>query len=1094
MRLRLLSLLAPAFLMALTLAAQTPTTGLLTGTVKDPSGATVPNAKLTLLSPSGEERTGTTAADGSYRFPLLAPGSYTLSIDAPGFQTYQATGIAIRITEATELSPSLAIAGAAVSVDVTSEVPLVQTASATTGRVIGEQQIRELPLPTRNFQQILTLSPGTVASLSNNTEMGRGDVNISVAGNRSTSNNVVVDGTQINSPGTNSTPNISVPAPDAIQEFIVQTSLYDATQGRNAGGNVAVVTKSGENVVHGSGWEFFRNRELNANDFFLNAAGRPRPVLNRNQFGGTLGGPIVKDKTFFFASYQGTRERNGASLTNSLSFPNIPAGLTNDRSLAALNALNVSLYAPGATVPALSPISAKLLQAKLPDGSWAIPSAAGAAASPAIPVVTPLSGVSTLREDQFNINIDQSIGQNNRLSGKVFYSDTPQYQSLFSFVGSNPFQIPGYGGDIDFHNRVVSLNDSHIITPSLINQAHFGYSRINGPSSPQEPLKNSDVGINNPLCATNPSFCGLATIQVLGLFSIGSTTLADQKSTVQSFEWTDMLTWTHGKHLVRFGGEARRYRVDFFFNFFSRGQINFNSFKDFLDGNIAFGLLGNGVHDRGMRATDGAAFIQDDYKVSDSLTLNFGLRFQRQGGISEIRGRLANFDPSVLPAYNPACTVTAPCTTGTGFTILKPGEPLNPSTNDFAPRFGFAWKPPAAKNLVVRGGYGVYFDRFSTRVANLQIFNYPFDIVGLGLGSFANPFPNLANVTFPINPPTVPSPVPFYYAGVPLATTPTAISGIYVSHNFRTPYVQQYSLGVQWEVFRDWMAEVGYVGAKGTKLVNVYTLNQGTSPLTAPYGAAVFSTNKALNGFQLATTDADSIYNSLQSSLTKRFSKGLQFLASYTYSKSIDDASGAPTNEFAAVPGNQQNRASNRSVSDFDRPNRFVLSGTYSLPKFYGGKSSVAARLANDWQLGGIVTLQSGAPYSVICVSGSALYNRADLLPNQAASLSGSAQSLTHYFNTSAFAPTCTNTAPFGNSGRNILRGPDQRNVDLSAVKFIPVKEAVKMEFRTEFFNTFNRVTFALPNNNVLVPATLGTITSTAAGPRVIQFALKVSF
>jgi len=778
---RLFSFFPLVLVMGLTVLAQTPTTGLLTGNVKDPSGAMVPNARLTLLSPSGEERTGTTAADGSYRFPLLTPGSYTLTVDAPGFQTYKATGIAIRITEATELSPSLAIAGAAASVEVTSEVPLVQTTSATTGRVISEQQIRELPLPTRNFQQILTLSPGTVASLSNNTEMGRGDVNISVAGNRSTSNNVVVDGTQINSPGTNSTPNISVPAPDAIQEFIVQTSLYDATQGRNAGGNVAVVTKSGENTVHGAAWEFFRNRELNANDFFLNAAGRPRPVLNRNQFGGTLGGPIVKDKTFFFVSYQGTRERNGASLTNSLSFPNIPSGLTNDRSLAALNALNASLYAPGATVPALSPISAKLLQARLPVGSWAIPSAAGAAASPAIPVVTPMSGVSTFREDQFNINIDQSIGHNNRLSGKVFYSDTPQYQSLFSFVGSNPFQIPGYGGNIDFHNRVVSLNDSHIVTPTLINQAHFGYSRINGPSSPQEPLKNSDVGINNPLCATTPGFCGLATIQVLGLFSIGSTTLADQKSTVQSFEWTDMLTWTRGKHLVRFGGEARRYRVDFFFNFFSRGQINFNSFKDFLDGNIAFGLLGNGVHDRGMRATDGAGFIQDDYKVSDSLTLNFGLRFQRQGGISEIRGRLANFDPSVLPAYNPACTVTSPCTNGTGFAILKPGEPLNPSTNDFAPRLGFAWKQPAVKSMVVRGGYGVYFDRFSTRVANLQIFNYPFDIVGLGLGSFANPFPNLANVTFPINPPAVPSPVPFYYAGVPLATTPTAISGIYVS-------------------------------------------------------------------------------------------------------------------------------------------------------------------------------------------------------------------------------------------------------------------------------------------------------------------------
>jgi hypothetical protein len=1074
------------------LLAQTPTTGLLTGTVKDPSGAVVPNAKLTLLSTAGEERTATTGDDGNYRFPLLPPGVYTLSLDASGFQPYKATGITIRITEATELSPALVVAGAATSVDVTGEVPLVQTSSATTGRVISDAQIRQLPLPTRNFQQLLTLSPGTVANLSNNTEMGRGDANIYVAGMRSTSNNVVVDGTQINSPGTNSTPNVSVPAPDAIQEFIVQTSQYDATQGRNAGGNVAVVTKSGENAVHGSAWEFLRNRELNANDFFLNAAGRPRPVLNRNQFGGTLGGPVIKDKTFFFVSYQGTRERNGASLTNSLSFPSIPSGLTDDRSVAALTALQSAFYPAGATIPALSPISTKLLQTKLPDGSWAIPSAARTAASAALPVTTPMSGVSRFREDQFTTNIDQAFGQNNRLSGKFFFSDTPQYQSMFSFVGSNPQQIPGYGGNIDFHNRVLGLTDSHIFTPTLINQAHFGYSRINGPSTPQEPLTNSSMGINNPLCATTPSFCGLATIQVLGLFSIGSTTLADQKSTTQTFEWTDMMTWTHGKHLVRFGGEVQRYRVDFFFNFFSRGQINFNSFQDFLAGNIAFGLLGNGVHDRGMRNSDAAAYIQDDYKVSDSLTVNLGMRFQYQGGISEIRGRLANFDPS---AFKGPCSVAAPCTTSTGFHILQPGETLNPNTYSAAPRFGFAWKPPAAKGLVVRGGYGVYFDRPSTRVANLQIFNYPFDIVGLAMGSFSNPFPDLSKVSFPINPVAVPSPVPYYFAGVPLATTPTAISGIYVSPNFRTPYVQQYSLGVQWEVYKNWMAEVGYVGSKGTKLINVYTLNQGTSPATAPYGTSAFSNNKALNGFQMATTDANSLYNSLQASLTKRFSKGLTFLASYTFSKSIDDASGAPTNEFAAVPGDQQNRQSNRAISDFDRQNRFVLSGTYDLPKFYGGKSVVATRIANDWQLGGILTLQSGAPFSVVCVSGSALYNRADLVSATNPAGSGSVESrLGGFFNKAAFAPGCTNTAPFGTSGRNILRGPDQRNVDLSVVKFIPVRERTRLEFRSEFFNAFNRVNFANPNNNVLVPATLATITSTATGPRVIQFALKLNF
>ncbi len=1093
---RCIAIFAQIFALTLALSpallAQTSTTGLLTGTVTDPSGAVIANARLTLTSPSGEERSAATGGDGAYRIPLLPPGEYRLSIEAPGFRPYRATGVPIRITESTEISPSLAIGGEAVSIDVTAELPLVQSTSAATGRVIGEQQIHELPLPTRNFQQLLTLSPGTVSNLSNNTEMGRGDVNIDVNGQRSTSNNVIVDGTQVNSPGTNSTPNISVPAPDAIQEFIVQTSQYDATQGRNAGGNVAVVTRSGGNIVHGSAWEFFRNRQLNANDFFLNAKGRPRAVLNRNQFGGTLGGPILKDKTFFFLSYQGTRERNGASLTNSLSFPFIPAGLTDDRSASAITALQSSYYATGAAIPAISPITLKILQAKQPDGSWAIPSAAGSAISKAIPVSTPMSGVSRFTEDQFTTNIDQAIGTNNRLAGKFFYADTPQYQSLFSFVGSNPQQIPGYGGNIEFHNRLFSLTDSHIFTPSLINTAHFGYSRINGPSSPQEPFKNSDFGINNPLCATNPSFCGMATISVLGLFSIGSTTLADQRSTTQTFEWTDMLTYTHGRHLIRLGAEAHRYRVDFFFNFFSRGQIAFNTFQDFLSGNISYGLLGNGVHDRGMRNTDAGSYVQDDIKVSKSLTLNLGMRVQYQSGISEIRGRLANFDPS---AFKGGCTVAVPCTANTGFSIVGPGGTLNPSSTNMAPRIGFAWKPPAAKGLVVRGGYGVYFDRFSTRVANLQIFNYPFDIVGLGLGSFSNPFPDLSKTVFPVANAQVPSPVPYYFAGVPLSTTPTAISGIYVDKNFRTPYVQQYSFGVQWEVVKDWMTELGYVGSKGTKLVNVYTLNQGTALSTAPYTAYGFSNNKALNGFQMATTDAVSHYNSLQASMTKRFSKGLQFLAAYTWSKSIDDTSGAPTNEFAAVPGDQQNRSSNKGLSDFDRSQRVVLSGLYDLPKLYSGSNGAAERIVNGWQLGAIATVQSGSPFSVVCVSGSTLYNRADLTGSTNPALSGSVGNrLNGYFNNSAFSGTCANAAPFGTSGRNILRGPDQRNIDISLVKAIPVTEKVKASFRTEFFNAFNRVNFANPSNNVLVPSTLGTITSAASGPRVIQFALKVSF
>lgn len=1084
-----------ALLMVPVASAQTATTGQITGTVQDPTGAVIPNARLTLVGASGEQRDATSDGEGRYRFPLLTPGAYTLKAEAPGFKSATLQSITVAVTQTAEVTMPLALQTAAETVNVNVEAPLVETDKATTGRVIAETQVRQLPLPTRNFQQLLTLSPGTVSSLSNNTEMGRGDVNIYVNGQRDTANNVVVDGTMINSPGTNSTPNISVPSPDAIQEFIVQTSLYDASQGRNAGGNVALVTKSGTNALHGSGFEFLRNEALNANDFFLNRAGRARPVLKRNQFGATLGGPLVKDKTFFFASYQGTRERNGASIANSLMNVNMPTVLSDARSTAAgQDAIAKAFLGAASTWANVNPVAQKLLLAKLPNGQWAIPNAAVAGTTAAV-IPTPISAISRFREDQFIINMDQSIGQKNKLSGKFFFSDTPQYQANFTFQGINSVQAPGYGGFIDFHNRVLSISDTHIFTPTIINQFHAGYSRINGPSHPEEPFKASDFGITNPLCAGEPRFCGLPTIGVAGLFTIGSTTLADQKSTTQTFEFADTVSWTKGRHFLRFGGEVERYRVDFFFNFWSRGQMIFNTFGDFLKGTGLTTILGNGVRDRGMRVTDLATFVQDDIRVNDRFTLNVGLRLGRNGGISEIKNRLVNFDPVAFAALGRNCTLAAPCAPPNGFYYPKT---INPNDWNLAPRLGFAWKPLSkSSSMVVRGGFGVYFNRLSTRFANQQLFNYPVGVVGVNIfGTFANPFPAaLAGMTFPIANASIPSPVAIIPGVLPLA-----ISGIYADKNIRTPYVYQYNLGIQKELAKDLMLEVGYVGSKGTKLMNVYTYNQGATG-TPPYNLSGISNNKALtSGFQKVESSATAHYDALQSSLTKRFGHGLQFLAAYTWSKSIDEGSGAATTEYAPTFGDQQNRASQRAVSDFNRAHRFVFSGIYDLPKFYNGDSGFAKRVINDWELASIMTVQSGTPFSVSCISGNTMMNYADLVSGQTVKNTGSVESrLAGYFNPGAFAPTCTNAAPYGTSKRNFLRGPNQKNVDFSLVKFIPINERVKTEFRTEFFNIFNFVNFANPissytTGSALSYATLGRITATSTGPRVIQFGFKVSF
>ena len=337
--------LAVLLLAAALMSAQTATTGQITGVVKDASGAVVSGAKVTVAGSDGVQREASSDAAGHYAFSLVPPGTYRLQAEKAGFTTAVAENVVVRITEITTLEIPLAVASQKAVVEVAAVAPLLDTESPARGTVIEQQQIRQLPLPTRNFQQLLTLTPGTSGPVQSSSELGRGAAPIYVNGNRSTSNSVVINGTDANSIGTGSTPNLAVPATDSLDEFIVQTSQYDASQGRVAGGIIAAVTKSGTNNFHGNLYEFFRNTSLNANNYFLNRSAVPRPVYQRNQFGGTLGGPIIKDRIFFFASYQGSRERNGTSLLNSIGTVVVPNNLTNDRSEETL-AISASLRSP----------------------------------------------------------------------------------------------------------------------------------------------------------------------------------------------------------------------------------------------------------------------------------------------------------------------------------------------------------------------------------------------------------------------------------------------------------------------------------------------------------------------------------------------------------------------------------------------------------------------------------------------------------------------------------------------------------------------------------------------------------------------------
>lgn len=1119
---RLVSVFAITLIAGLASVARAQvTTGTISGTATDPNGAVVAGANVKANNLATDAtRTTSSDSDGHFVFTFLSPGRYRVEVTAQGFQTYQAE-LVVNITQTTSVDARLNLAGTSATVMVATEAPVLQAETSQSGQVIESGTIRQLPLSTRNFQQLLVLQAGAQSSVPNSTDLGRGDTAFSVNGQRTTSNSVKINGVDANSIGTNSTPNLAVPSTESLQEFIVQTSLYDASNGRNAGGNVEAVTRSGGNDFHGNVFYFLRNKALNANEPFIKARGLERPILTRNQFGGTLGGRIVRDKAFFFVSYQGTRERNGLSLSNSLTFPSVPAGLRDDNRTAAALATTFGL-----PVASISQVAVNILNARLPDGQFAIPSSGIAGASGAaarIPTSVVQSGVSRFTENQFNANLDFNFTNTHSLSSKLFYAKNPSVQAIYNFAGTGnrlegqPVnQLIGFGGNIPITQILYSLTDNYAVSSRISNQARFGINSIEATSTPQEPFTAAQLGITSPFASLYP---GAPTIQVAGAdasFFFGSSPLGDQHSKIDAWTAQDTVSIVAGKHRIRVGGEYRHSALDFYFNAFTRGQLIFTSFNNLLIGN-GVSILGSGVFDRHYTVKDLSAFVQDDYKVNNRLTLNLGLRYDYFGLPVDSRGRLVNFLPDQFRVGAPPNGIVQ----ASGGQL--PGVPTVDKTlvptdkNNFAPRVGFALRADNAGKIIIRGGYGIYYDRFSTRFINTQLFNFPYLALGVGLPgilrTFADPFvPLPLPSTFPTAA-TIPSVLSALapFVGVP-------VSGVYVDPNLSTPYVQQFNLGVQWEFAKNTVLEVGYVGNKGTKLLQLINVNQ---PIYAPAtnsfvtrlaAGSILSTNKNVTGgVHQVQTSSNSRYNSLQATLTRRFSQGLQLTAAYTFGRSYDYYNGTPVNELASLAGDQYDWKRNYGRSDFNREHRLVISGAYDLPKSKSG-SGMARALLNNWQIAGIAVFQSGLPFSIIDNPGNAVFSRANFNPSFTGQVQCSASvssCLTSYFNQGAFVisrprldntgvgvvnnPTFDPANPFGNTPRNFLTGPGQKNVDISLIKFIPINERFRGEARVELFNAFNWVNYANPVNNIAI-ASFGKIISASTGPRVIQFAFKVNF
>lgn len=1140
--LRLFSISYLLVLCSISALSQSQTTGRIAGTIKDPNGAFIAGAEVTVKSLfTGEERTVATDAQGQYGVTLLSPGAYRVNVMANGFKRTEIESVRVVITETITVDINLDIGDVSEQVIITSEPP-IQTSGPQLGRVVDSRAVAELPLATRNFLQILALSPGTVASLPDNTALGRNSQAISVNGARGTQNNFEINGIDANELAFNRSTFVAVPAPETIQEFKVQTSLYDATFGRGAGGSVQAVTRSGTSEFHGALYEYFRNDSFNANNPFLKAASVQRPVLKRNVFGGLLGGPLKSDNAFFFGSYQGTRELNGASASSLTSSLLIARGLTDDRSPQTLLATLRPRFPNGLPATSVHPSALALLNTKLPNGKFLIP-------TPQADGRYSGSEISTYNEDQFNANLDYRLSGEDWLAVKFFFSNAPQFGAL----PGNEANVPGFGADWKNNNRLLSVQSIHTFGPRTVNELRAGYSLVYAPSFGRNPVKDSDVGIARANASAYPGL-GAIRIGTAGPLIGNSGTWSDFGIDNSAITLVDVLSLSRGRHNIRTGGQVISYRTDATTNQNRRGSITFQNFNNFLLGLANVSSNGEGITTRFWRAADYSLFFQDDWKLAERLTLNLGLRYELNLPPYETRGALSAFDPEL---YRPRMEVDAsgnpvgPPFAGfvqAGNVIPQYDLPEVPNVdkrvftnldpNNFGPRVGFAYAPFASGRLSVRGGYGVFYSRASLNYLTNTINAPPTYAVRRSpagaLVLLENPFSPLPSQDhFPV-------------------FLPGTLSGFTFERRLRTPYFHQYNVSLQTALSRDLLLEVAYVGTRGRNLFRNVRINQArlaspAQPIINSVTGQVITTNTPLNatlrapyqgvdiaGFFQFQNSADSAYNSLQISLTRRLSRGLQLLASYTYAKSLDNASGSGQGTFDGAPvlGNQFDDRANRGVSDFDRTHRLVVSYLWDLPRpGFGGQSQAGKLLTSNWQVAGIITAMSGQPIDIVDTAAGSFYFGSFGNPLARPSWAAGATRETamsnippgYFFNPFAFVravvqngqsiPSSNGTAfagasgtDFGNVGRNVLRGPRQVNVDLSVIKRFPFREAKSVEFRAEFFNLFNQVNFSNPIANVnaatidqntgriIDPGDFGRITSASNNPRLIQFAVKFNF
>lgn len=1028
------------------------TTGTIQGTVLDETGAVMPGVTVTIEHlETNTSRTLVTGERGHYQAPNLQVGRYRVSASLPGFKRATQTGLVLTVGGQLVVDLELAVGEVTEEVEVLGQSQKVDTTSSVLAELVDEEKIRELPLNGRDVMQLTTLQPGVTAirtQRSNATpqpQTGTG-LNITVAGVRPNNNNFRLDGISANdhansTPGSAGGDNLGV---DAVREFSILTNTFSAEHGRSSGGVVNMVLRSGTNEVHGSGFDFHRNDAMDARNFF---DGPSVPEFRRHQFGGTLGGPIVKDRVFLFGSYEGLREFRGISSTS-----NVPTQAAREGNLES-GRVEVD--------PAVKPFFDFF---PLPNGP-----------------ITGDSGVFTsspnriVREDFFVVRGDASLNEKNNLNASYTLDDA-------SITSTDPLLVQDL--DNPARRQILAGQLTTVISPRWINSFRMGYTRsflVGGGSQGRTPE------LNDPALGFVPG----QPVGVIGISGFtefpGGTDANDTDSPLfESFQWYEDLTYTKGSHTFTFGGN-----IEYIFDRFrstnrTNGDFSFPSLEDFLANrpDRFRSQFADSDAERFFRQEIYGVYFQDRFRVTPNLTLNLGLRWEFATNPQERDGEEVKFPNSFNTRLDERII-------GKGFTET-------PKLN-LQPRVGFAWDPFGGGRVAVRGGFGIFTDLPLVNVLSIPALRTaPFFARGSVSGLEPGDFPTRG------------------FDKLNALRQDTILDADILEPNPDSAYVMQYNLNIQTEVARNTVLTVGYVGSRGVKLLRITEDANLAFPVIRDDGRLFFPAgqdkrNPDFGRIGLRQWDGSSFYNAFQAGLNRRFTDKLRIQASLTLAKSVDDASTTfSSNQFGNTVNNPffEIRELNRGLSDFHTGAAFVLNGAYELPNAFQGP---AGQLLNGWKLGVIFNYTSGTPVTATIGAdrartltlrrGSLEGQRPDLVgtENNARAESGDK---TLIFDNSAFA--VPEPGVLGNLGRNTIIGPGLRSTDFSLTKNfeLPFREGMRLEFKTEFFNLFNKTSLAIPdssrrevfNNRGEMNSDPGRSTSTTVNSREIQFGLKLIF